>query len=264
MHRAALFLLLAFFAGIAAFGVPSLTLIRPLAAQTAEMGPGVRVEGSPSTRVNVRREPEVRDGNVVAQARGGAVLRTLESRQVAGYRWYRVETLPDVLPAFSGWIRGDLLAPEALPFAAAPSLPPPSPSEPPADAEPTAIPLDQRTDWARNLLSLMPAIQGCTRVSSAPPAVVHHAVRGSRGLAEILISDAAGRHWHCLINDYGGTPLRYDPLSGGAFLRERMTRGPFFVTGAAEPAVDPACHGIEKIEDPNTRAHLGWLYYRTC
>ena len=187
------------------------------------------------------------------------------------YTWYRVTTLPGAAEAFEGWIRGDLLTAAALPEPTLPQvLATPVPAADPPDAvqgagsAPATVPLAQRTDWSRDLLRLFPAIEGCAAVGSAPPITVLRAIGRSRGLAEVIMSDAAGRRWDCVIRETGGTPMRYDPLSGAVYMRDRMGDEPFFAVGEERPALDPACFRFERVTDPRNGDMLGWLYYRTC
>lgn len=248
----------------------------PAAAQEIALGGGARVEGAASTRVNVRGEPEVAAGNVVAQANGGDLVRVLESAQRGSYTWYRVATLPGAAEVFDGWIRGDLLGTADLPEATLPQLladPLAGPGAPvlsdeamPDEEAPASTPFDQRTDWSRNLFMLYPAIEGCAKISSAPPVTVLRAAQRShaRDLAAIVMSDAAGRRWSCLIDIGGGTPLRYDPLSSSIFLRDRLASDPFFSLEEERPALDPDCYRFERVESPEDGRHLGWLYYRSC
>jgi len=245
--------------------------LHPARAQEIAIGEGARVEGAAGTRVNVRAAPVIESGNVVGQANGGALVRVLEAAPRGAYTWYRVASLPEAAVAFEGWIRGDLLRRAALPERTLPEVL----AETHAGADGAAaaaddgrapVPFDQRTDWSRNLLRLYPAIEGCVRVGSAPPITVLRATTGSRNrdIAEVVMSDSAGRRWSCLIDINGGTPIRYDPLSGTLFLRDRLASEPFFSAAEARPALDPACYRFEKVEEPSTGAHLGWLYYRTC
>ena len=241
-------------------------LIAPALAQSIDVGGGVRVDAAPGSRVNVRSGPEIRPDNAVAAASGGDLLRVEETAERGGFTWYRVATLAGSSPAYRGWIRGDLLTAAELPE---PTLPQvlaettdqPAPSEP---SEPEPVPYDMRTDWSRNILTLYPAIEGCVRVNSAPPVTVLRATTRSRGLAEVIMSDAAGRRWDCVIRQTGGTPVRYDPLSGSLYMRDRIAREPFFSTSEERPRLDPACYRFERVVDPASQAHLGWLYYRTC
>jgi hypothetical protein len=250
--------------------LPEGALIAPASAQSIEVGGGVRVAAAAGSRVNVRGQPEVRPDNVVTVAQGGDLLRVDEAAERGAFTWYRVSTLAGSRPAYSGWIRGDLLAAAALPE---PTLPQvlaetverPAPAEAPEVTEEAGIvPFDMRTDWSRNILTLYPAIEGCVSVGSAPPITVLRATARSRGLAEVIMSDAAGRRWDCVIRETGGTPIRYDPLSGSVFLRDRIAQEPFFSTQEERPGLDPACYRFERVTDPSTDAHLGWLYYRTC
>ena len=78
------------------------------------------------------------------------------------------------------------------------------------------------------------------------------------------MSDAAGRRWDCVIRDTGGTPMRYDPLSGAVYMRDRAGNEPFFAVGEERPALDPNCFRFERVTDPKNGDMLGWLYYRTC
>ena len=248
-------------------------LDRTAHAQSIEVVGGARVAVASSRRVNVRSGPEVRPGNVVASVEGGELLRVTEAARRDAFTWYRVESLPGTVPALQGWIRGDLL--RAAELAGEPAAEQTLPemladranggAEPPVEAgakEP--VPYAQRTDWSRDILRLFPAIEGCTHVNSAPPVSVLRAVVRSRGLAEVIMSDSAGRRWDCVINADGGTPMRYDPLSGATFIRERLASEPFFMAGQERPRLDPACYSFERVTDPGTDAMLGWLFYRTC
>lgn len=247
----------------------SSVLITEARAQAIEIGGGVQVDAAEGSRVNVRSAPEVRSGNVVATARGGDLLRVEEAAERGSFTWYRVQTLADASPAYQGWIRGDLLRPADLPERTLPEELAET-SNRPGSATATAapdeeiVPYDLRTDWSRNILTLYPAIDGCVDVGSAPPITVLRATARSRGLAEVIMSDAAGRRWDCIIRDTGGTPIRYDPLSGSVFMRDRIAQEPFFSTETERPALDPDCYRFERVIDPSTDAHLGWLYYRTC
>jgi hypothetical protein len=249
--------------------LPGAALVQPAAAQSIAVGGGVRVDAATGSMVNVRSAPEVQPNNVVARARGGDLLRVEETAQRGNFTWYRIATLDDARPAYQGWIRGDLLAPARLPE---PTLPEvlaetadrPTPAAPPATSEPAPTPYELRTDWSRNILTLFPAIEGCVKVNSAPPVTVLRATARSRGLAEIIMSDAAGRRWDCVIRETGGTPIRYDPLSDSVFLRDRIAQEPFFSIEQERPGLDPDCYRFERVIDPATEAQLGWLYYRTC
>ncbi|HRY23228.1 MAG: hypothetical protein H6852_15315 [Geminicoccaceae bacterium] len=227
--------------------------------------------GASDTRINVRSAPRVASGNIVASTKGGELLRVLEAAEEGQYTWYRVTTLPGSAESFEGWIRGDLLASAALPEPTLPQvLATPVPAADVPDAARRAseaaapVPLSQRTDWSRDLLRLFPAIEGCAAVGSAPPITVLRAIGRSRGLAEIIMSDAAGRRWDCVIRETGGTPMRYDPLSGAVYMRDRMGNEPFFAIGEERPALDPNCFRFERVIDPTNGEMLGWLYYRTC
>ncbi len=272
MRRLPAFLLTACFA-LAGVSAASLGLgSGPALAQTLEVGGQARVAAS-DRGVNVRAQPEVRSGNVVATARDGDVVQVVESAPQGDFTWYRVESLPGAAPAFAGWIRGDLLTAAAsadreptertLPEFLAQSANGSSQQEP-APTTPEPLPYAQRTDWSRDILRLYPAIEGCVRVNSAPPVTVLRAVLGSRGLTEVVMIDSAGRRWDCVISGAGGTPIRYDPLSGTMFMRDRLATEPFFVLEEERPRFDPACHSFEHVVDPTSGAHLGWLFYRTC
>jgi hypothetical protein len=246
-------------------------------AQAFEVGDGVRVAAGLSRRVNVRSEPMVRAGNVVAGASGGDLLRVVELADQGTYTWYRVETLENAPIDYQGWIRGDLLSPAQLPETARDEAPAETDTQPPVempvaapttapadDAQPAPLPLGQRTDWSRDLLKLYPAIEGCTSIGSAPPFTVLRATLRGRDLAEVIVSDSAGRRWDCVIKANGGTPIRYDPLSGLGFLQGGMGNQPLFRPGEAEPRLDPECYRLERIQNPESGVQLGWLYYRTC
>ncbi len=251
--------------------MPSPSWIGVAEAQTIVVGEGAQTLGASDTRINVRSTPQVASGNIVASARGSELLRVLESSREGEHTWYRVTTLSGAAEPFEGWIRGDLLraadVPEpTLPQVLATPVPPsgsPGGEGGPA-SEPSPVPLAQRTDWSRDLLRLFPAIDGCAAVGSAPPITVLRAIGRSRGLAEIIMSDAAGRRWDCVIRETGGTPMRYDPLSGAVYMRDRMGNEPFFSVGEERPALDPNCFRFERVTDPQNGEMLGWLYYRTC
>jgi hypothetical protein len=253
-------------------GLPGNALVRSAHAQSIEIGGGVRVNGSADTRVNVRSTPEVQPNNVVAQAQGGDLLRVEEASQRGNYTWYRVSTIDDTSPAFQGWIRGDLLTRARLPERTLPEVLAETDARSGADERPATgetdetepVPYALRTDWSRDILALYPAIEGCVQLGSAPPITVLRATLRSRGLAEVIMSDAAGRRWDCVIRDTGGTPIRYDPLSASVFLRDRMAKEPFFSTEEQRPGLDPDCYRFERVTDPETEAQLGWLIYRTC
>jgi hypothetical protein len=253
-------------------GLPGTALVHSAFAQSIEIGGGVRVSGSADARVNVRSTPEVQANNVVAQARGGELLRVDEASQQGAYTWYRVASLADATPVFRGWIRGDLLTAAELPERTLPEVLAETDARAGADeqaatgeaSEPTPVPYALRTDWSRDILALYPAIQGCVELGSAPPITVLRATMRRRGLAEVIMSDAAGRRWDCIIRDTGGTPMRYDPLSGSVFLRDRIAKEPFFSTQDERPGLDPDCYRFERVTEPETEAHLGWLIYRTC
>jgi len=256
--------------GLATLPLPTgPALVTQAAAQSIAVGGGVRVDAATGSRVNVRSAPDVQPNNVVAQARGGDLLRVEETAQRGNFTWYRIATLDDARPAYRGWIRGDLLTPARLPERTLPdvlaeTVEQPAAAEPPAPTEPAPTPYDLRTDWSRNILALYPAIEGCVKVNSAPPVTVLRATMRSRGLAEVIMSDAAGRRWDCVIRETGGTPTRYDPLSGSVFLRDRIAQEPFFSIEEERPRLDPDCYRFEQVIDPATEAHLGWLYWRTC
>jgi len=249
---------------------PGPALVTPAVAQSIPVGGGVRVDAATGSRVNVRSSPDVQPNNVVAQARGGDLLRVEETAQRGNFTWYHIATLDDARPAYRGWIRGDLLVaaqlPErTLPDVLAETVERPAAAEPPPSRTETApTPYELRTDWSRNILTLYPAIEGCVRVNSAPPVTVLRATARSRGTAEVIMSDAAGRRWDCVIRETGGTPIRYDPLSGTVFMRDRIAQEPFFSIEEERPRLDPDCYRFERVTDPATEAHLGWLYYRTC
>ncbi len=267
---ASFFLVVGLTMGMSAL-VPFPPLIGVAQAQAIAVGEDARVLGTADARINVRSEPQVRSGNIVAGARGGDLLEVRETVDEGRYTWYRVTTLPGASETYGGWIRGDLLAPAQVPEPTLPQvLATPAPVADPADEAPAAgsgpapVPLAQRTDWSRDLIRLLPAIQGCAAVGSAPPITVLRAIARSRGLAEIIMSDAAGRRWDCVIRETGGTPIRYDPLSGAVYMRDRMGDEPFFAVGPQRPALDPACFRFEQVTDPETGDPVGWLYYRTC
>ena len=250
--------------------LPNGALIAPASAQSIEVGGGVRVDATAGSRVNVRGQPEVRPNNVVAAARGGDLLRVEETAERGSFTWYRVSTLTGASPVYQGWIRGDLLTAAALPEPTLPQVlaetidrPAPAETTEATDAN-AVVPYDLRTDWSRNVLSLYPAIESCVRLGSAPPITVLRATARGRGLAEVIMSDAAGRRWDCVTRQTGGTPIRYDPLSSSVFLRDRIAQEPFFSIEQERPRLDPACYRFERVTDPSTEAHLGWLYYRTC
>lgn len=244
-------------------------------AQSIAIGGGAEVAAASDRRVNVRSSPEVQSGNIVASASGGDRLRVLEAAERGAFTWYRVESLAGSAPAFQGWIRGDLLrrAELAQPVQAAPEQTLPEllaetsngrAEPPPGTATVEPVPYSQRTDWSRDILRLYPAITGCVSVNSAPPVTVLRAVIRNRGLAEVIMSDSAGRRWDCVITDNGGTPIRYDPLSGAVYIRDRLGSEPYFQAEEERPRLDPNCYRFERVIDPTTEAHLGWLYYRTC
>jgi hypothetical protein len=258
----------------------------PALAQAFEVGDGVRVAAGLSRRVNVRSEPMVRAGNVVAGASGGDLLRVVELVDQGTYTWYRVETLENAPIDYQGWIRGDLLSPAQLPEAARVEAPAETERQPPVeterrlpaevpvgaptaapaddDAQPAPLPLGQRTDWSRDLLKLYPAIEGCTSIGSAPPFTVLRATLRGRDLAEVIVSDSAGRRWDCVIKASGGTPMRYDPFSGLGLLHGGLGDEPWCRPGPTQPPLDPECYRLERIQHPESGAQLGWLYYRTC
>lgn len=245
-------------------------------AQSIASGDGARVAATTGSRVNVRGEPEIQPDNVVAVVSGGDLVRVTEATQRGGFTWYRIESLAGTTPAASGWIRGDLLRPADLPDAAVPDQATTEPTLPELLAEivnggdvavseaVTPLPYPQRTDWSRDILRLYPAIDGCVGVNSAPPVTVLRAVIRNRGLAEVIMSDSAGRRWDCVISEAGGTPIRYDPLSGAVFIRDRLATEPFFQLGEERPRLDPNCYRFERVFHPASDAQLGWLYYRTC
>lgn len=240
-------------------------------AQSVEVGAGAAVALPADRRVNVRSAPEVQSGNIVASAAGGTLLIVQDAVERDGFPWYLVETLANATVPFRGWVRGDFLRSATLDGAAASTASQgraqrdagaaraPATNEPP---EP--LPYAQRTDWSRDIIRLFPAIAGCTAVNSAPPVTVIRAVARSRGFVEVMMSDSAGRRWDCVIGEEGGTPIRYDPLSGALFIRDRLATEPYFMVQEQRPALDPDCHRFERVFDPATSAHLGWLYYRTC
>ena len=250
---------------------PGLTSLDERAeAQTIEVDSGAQIAVAPGRRVKVRAEPEVRAGNVVATANGGDLVRVVERAEREPFDWYRVESSDDAPVVFQGWIRGDLLTPAALPEPVPIEIPlapeaDPTPGQAPPSSEPAArLPLNQRTDWSRDLIRLYPAIKGCVSLNSAPPVTVLRSSLRSRGLAEVMMSDDAGRRWDCIISQSGGTPIRYDPLSGSAFPLSNIGNQPFFQVGEERPAVDPDCYETERITNPQNGAQLGWLYHRTC
>lgn len=275
MRRAPAFLLTA----CLTLGLATAASFGPLSgtarAQAITVGGEARVTAQGDRGVNVRSAPQLQSGNVVASARGGDLLRVVEAAERDGYTWYRVESTVGASARFTGWIRGDLLSGVAT---ARPATTPPERTLPEVLAE-TAngtgepasetdrsepVPYAQRTDWSRDILRLFPAIEGCVRVNSAPPVTVLRAIMRSRGLAEVIMSDAAGRRWDCVISAQGGTPIRYDPLSGAVFIRDRLASEPFFVTAQERPRLDANCHDLEQVADPTSGLQLGWLYYRTC
>jgi hypothetical protein len=258
-----------------ALGLAATTALVPIAgpaqAQSIVAGGQARVVARADRGVNVRSAPEVRTGNVVASASGGDVLRVIDSAERGGFTWYRVESLPEARAAFTGWIRGDLLTAVVEPDRPERTLPEVladsanDTGDPAAEPDrPQRPPYPQRTDWSRDILRLFPAIEGCVRVNSAPPVTVLRAILRSRGLAEVIMSDSAGRRWDCVISSHGGTPIRYDPLSGAVFIRDRLATEPFFMAQAERPRLDANCHDLEGVVDPTSGLQLGWLYYRTC
>ncbi|MCB1970848.1 MAG: SH3 domain-containing protein [Geminicoccaceae bacterium] len=78
----------------------------PARAQLAA-GDSVKIDAVSGSRVNVRGEPEIRDGNVVGIALGGERARILESTRQGEHIWYR---LLGPNGRYEGWIRGDLIA----------------------------------------------------------------------------------------------------------------------------------------------------------
>jgi hypothetical protein len=271
MRRSPGFILLASLILAGLLALTAGNLVPSALAQSLEVGGGARVQVPPDSSVNVRGEPRVATGNVVASAGSGDLLQVLDASDQGAFTWYEVETLPNAEPSYRGWIRGDLLTPALLPertlpeeladVANSPQPPPPEPAQP---SDVTPVPLAQRADWSRDLLALYPAIEGCVRVGSAPPFIVLRATMRNRGLAEVIIADSASRRWDCVISADGGTPIRYDPLSAAVFARDRLAIEPFFQVEEERPKLDPNCYRFERIVDPATGAHLGWLYYRTC
>ena len=278
MRLASALVLLAGLGAAAFFSTAGRAPVTPAAAQTtaaqttaAPAIPGtelVRVETATGAGVNVRSAPDVRPNNVVARASSGDLLRVESTAERDGFTWYRIATLPDASPAYGGWIRGDLLTPvqpaertlaEVL---AETDNRPSEPITPPT--EPAPLPFKLRTDWSRSLLALYPAIEDCVQVNSAPPVTVLRATLRNRGLVDVIMSDSAGRRWDCVIRQTGGTPIRYDPLSGSVYMRDRIAQEPFFSIEEERPRLNSDCYRFERVTDPATEAHLGWLYYRIC
>lgn len=250
-------------------------------AQALEAGGGASVATAPGRRVNVRSLPEIEPGNVVAVVLGGDLLRVLEATPRDGFTWYRIETLPGRDPAVTGWIRGDLLNPAALAADLAADLAQPEqplPEQPlpdhradtvngttaPPGGDAAVVPYAERSDWSRDILGLHPAIAGCVGVNSAPPVTVLRATARNRGLTEVIMSDSAGRRWDCVISSDGGTPIRYDPLSGAIDISERHADAPTFEIGEARPERDATCYRFERVVQPADGTTLGWLLHRTC
>ena len=244
--------------------------VTPAAAQAVAAGGEVRIETATGAGVNVRSSPEVQPNNVVARASSGDLLRVEATAERDGFTWYRIATLPEASPAYGGWIRGDLLTPvqpaeRTLAEVLAETDNRPRPAEPiTPPTEPAPQPFKLRTDWSRSLLALYPAIEGCVNVNSAPPVTVLRATSRRRGLVDVIMSDSAGRRWDCVIRQTGGTPIRYDPLSGSVYMRDRIAQEPFFSIEEERPRLDSDCYRFERVADPATEAHLGWLYYRIC
>lgn len=240
------------------------TLVAASTAIAAEAAPVAAVLGvgeravidvSPGTRVNVRARPEIAPDNIVGKAPAGALVAVLGSESRGSHVWYRVRALDG---AFEGWIRGDLLEPRP----GEPALP-----ETPAVAavEPAAAPAARprpSNDWSVRLREFLPAIDSCSRQSSAPPVVVLKARELPLALVEVLLEDASGRYWSCIVERTGTTPIAWNPVPGPAALGTERPN-PVFYRHAGAPAPD-RCHDVEPVRDERDGTVIGNLVYDVC
>ncbi len=233
----------------------SMAIAAEAAPVAAVLGIGERavIDVSPGTRVNVRARPEIAPDNIVGKAPGGALVAVLGSESRGSHVWYRVRALDG---AFEGWIRGDLLEPRP----GEPALP-----ETPAVAavEPAAAPAARprpSNDWSVRLREFLPAIDSCSRQSSAPPVVVLKARELPLALVEVLLEDASGRYWSCIVERTGTTPIAWNPVPA-ALGTERPN--PVFYRHAGAPAPD-RCHDVEPVRDERDGTVIGNLVYDVC
>jgi hypothetical protein len=201
-----------------------------------------RINGSADRRVNVRGAPTTAEQNVVGQTVGGQSFSLIDQTENAiGEIWYNV----DFGDELSGWVRSDLATLDAMEVTA-------------VEPQPTAsAPRDR--GWAADIDELIPAIDGCLRVTSAKPAQIEYVIMRRTDLADVRLRDASQRQWRCLIDMEGGTPIRYDPL----ILAPRSRDEPKFVRAPASPQ-SGACNHIEPVLNRSGSIRLGWLVFDQC
>lgn len=231
----------------------------PIAA-VLDIGARAIVDVGPNTRVNVRATPQIAADNIVGAAAAGTEVRVVGVERSGQQVWYRVRALDG---SFEGWIRGDLLGlrPEeptsARPDgeAASTQVAAPAPPSPPVRPRPA-------NDWSANLRELLPAIDSCIGHSSAPPVVTLKARMLPLDMVEVLLRDAAGRYWSCIIDRHGGTPIAWNPVTGPAAMGAGEPN-PQFYRQAGAPAAD-RCHDLEPVRDERDGTLVGTLVYDVC
>ena len=270
-----------------------LLLPSALFAQIAD-GARARIDAEAGTTVNVRREPAVRSGNIVAAARAGDAVVILESADRGRHVWYR---LSGPNGRYEGWVRGDLVAGPLADGGGAGGisvgdLVPVTPSSPmgqdpgetisggddtvqaaipgAADAPATAPapatnwpPFADRTDWTRNLPDLHEPVAVCAQTSSAQPARVLTAFSMARGLVNVLVRDSSLRDWDCIVRLTGGTPLRYDPLTSSGLLHSDRTNPTYLPAQNGRPEENP-CFEVEPFVPEGSGLPAGWILHPTC
>ena len=230
------------------------------------------IDARKGAKVNVRSSAEVVSGNVSGTAYGGDRATVIATTERPPYTWYRLQSENGT---FEGWVRGDLvrlIPPGPGGAVSATATPTTQPSATPQTAEPAAVPtaatssrgpLQSRSDWSNSLIELLPAVRSCVSVSSAPPSVALRAFQMQRGLAEVVIRDAADRQWNCIARQTGGTPIRYDPIFSSRILEEASVEPIFVPVGQDRPQGDE-CRDIEVVTDSTSGDDIGWLIYQAC
>lgn len=247
-----------FFVALLLAGMFALAAEAAPVAAVLDVGARAVVRASPGSRVNVRAEPRVAPGNVVGKAAPGTEVSVLAAEQRGAHVWYRVR---DARGGFEGWIRGDLLEPEAAPE----SVPEPDAGRQQAAlggvVAPPARTRRPREGWVASLEKLIPAIDGCVAQASAPPVVTLKVRELPLGLVEVLLEDASQRYWSCVIDRKGGTPLTWNPVPGPAALGTRRPDPVFYRQAAPTP---DDCHDVEELRDERDGTLIGALVYDLC
>ncbi|HET6469137.1 MAG TPA: SH3 domain-containing protein [Geminicoccaceae bacterium] len=243
-----------------AIGLALLLLVATPADAQIPPGGSVRIAASTGGNVNVRRTPEVVEGNVVGRAASGTVAVVTGAEERGAHVWYRVR-LDEA--GLEGWVRGDLVtaigAPPAVEQEPATVAPDTAPGPPVADVQ---RPPAAAADWTRYILPLLPAVDSCLQIVTVKPARVTRVYELKREMAGVRVEDRSGLRWECLVGRAGGTPFRYEPL--GTRVRPLVGDGnPIFVRAPGEPPDDP-CWRTEEVRDPATDELLGWRSYKTC